>query len=115
MFKIIRDQKVAQKKKDLELIDAALKDNSENPEALKHIENKKKEHIKEMIAYQNQVNPLEAAYLYLQTDNPTKYGKHMKGFVIPFGADGQRLDQMTFLTDSVKQNMGALNLRVSLQ
>jgi hypothetical protein len=57
---------------------------------------------------------MELAHLHLHTDNPLEYGKIMKGFQIPFGATGEKLNEMTFLTNSVQSNMKALALRVSI-
>jgi hypothetical protein len=50
----------------------------------------------------------------LHSENPAEYGKIMKGFVIPFGCSGEKLNEMTFLTSSVQNSMKALGLRVSI-
>ena len=47
MFKIIRDQKIEAKSKEIALIEDTIDENHENPEAVKDLEAKRKLEIKE--------------------------------------------------------------------
>ena len=53
MFKHIKDQQVEKKQKELKMVEDAIQENQQNPEAVKDLEARRKKEIKEIVALQN--------------------------------------------------------------
>ena len=47
---------------------------------MRDLEHKRKGEIKELVTLQNIKNTMEYAHVFLKTEDPSKFGKNMKGF-----------------------------------
>ena len=70
MFKVVREQTIDTKIREIKMLEESIQESRENPEAMRDLEHRRKGEIKELVTLQNAINTMEYAHIFLQTEDP---------------------------------------------